>query len=121
MEGVEAIMAESMRNAVFAHDYACFSCPLPCSKVSFICDGPVFFLDTQAYFHLYSLLQKGTSYQTSISVPIKSYICPVALSVLGPDNRFVLKVMMDVLREMKRSAALISRKLMQANQRGQGK
>jgi hypothetical protein len=45
----------------------------------------------------------------------------VALSVLGPDNRFVLKVMMDVLREMKRSAALISRKLMETNQRGQGK
>lgn len=55
----------------------------------------------------------------SISVPIKSYVCPVALSVLGPDNRFVSKVMMEVLKEMKKSAARISRKLKGANQRGQ--
>jgi DNA-binding IclR family transcriptional regulator len=47
----------------------------------------------------------------SISVPIKGYICPVALSVLGPDNRFSLKMMMDVLKEMRESAARISRKL----------
>ena len=33
----------------------------------------------------------------SISVPIRGYITPVALSVLGPDNRFSNKVMMECL------------------------
>jgi DNA-binding IclR family transcriptional regulator len=54
----------------------------------------------------------------SISAPIKNYICPVALSVLGPDNRFSLKMMMGVLKEMKKSASRISKKLIEANQRG---
>lgn len=53
----------------------------------------------------------------SISVPIKNYICPVALSVLGPDNRFSLDVMMRFLKEIKNSASRISKKLMEANQR----
>lgn len=46
----------------------------------------------------------------SISVPISSYICPVALSVLGPDNRFSSK-MMTCLDDIKLSAARISNKL----------
>lgn len=53
-----------------------------------------------------------------ISVAIKNYICPAALSVLGPDNRFSMDKMMDALKEMKKSAPHISRKLAEANQRG---
>jgi len=56
----------------------------------------------------------------SISVPIKNYICPVALSVLGPDNRFSLEVMMGFLKEIKESGSRISRSLMEANQKGGG-
>ncbi len=48
----------------------------------------------------------------SISVPIKGYPCPVALSVLGPDSRFSQKAMFEVLKEMKRSAAGISLNLL---------
>lgn len=47
----------------------------------------------------------------SISVPIKNYICPVALSVLGPDNRFSLDAMLDFLGEIKESASRVSRRL----------
>jgi DNA-binding IclR family transcriptional regulator len=53
----------------------------------------------------------------SISVPIENYICPVALSVLGPDNRFSLNMMMNVLKEMKKSAIRISKKLIETNRR----
>jgi DNA-binding IclR family transcriptional regulator len=53
----------------------------------------------------------------SISVPIKNYICPVALSVLGPDNRFSLDVMMETLKDMKDSAGRISKKLKEASPR----
>ncbi len=48
----------------------------------------------------------------SISVPVKNYICPVSLSVLGPDNRFTLKTMMRFLGEIKESANNISNKLL---------
>jgi len=54
----------------------------------------------------------------SISVPIRNYICPVALSVLGPDNRFSLNVMMGFLREIKESASRISRRVAEVNQKG---
>lgn len=54
----------------------------------------------------------------SISVPIKNYICPVALSVLGPDNRFPLDVMMEALKDIRHSAERISRKLKEANPKG---
>ncbi len=54
----------------------------------------------------------------SISIPIKNYICPVALSILGPDNRFSLDIMLEVLEKMKESAARISRKLLEANPKG---
>ena len=57
----------------------------------------------------------------SLSVPVKNYICPVALSVLGPDNRFSLDVMMGFLKEIKESTSRISRKFMEANQRGGSK
>lgn len=46
----------------------------------------------------------------SISVPIKNYICPVALSIMGTENRFQEK-MMDFLQELKESSTRISRKL----------
>jgi IclR family acetate operon transcriptional repressor len=51
----------------------------------------------------------------SISVPVRHYVCPVALSVLGPDNRFTMKTMMDVLKRMKESAERISEKLASAH------
>jgi DNA-binding IclR family transcriptional regulator len=47
----------------------------------------------------------------SISVPVKGYVCPVALSVLGPESRFDATVMMDHLEEIKGSADCISQKL----------
>jgi DNA-binding IclR family transcriptional regulator len=46
----------------------------------------------------------------SVSVPVKNYLCPVALSVLGPDNRLSEK-MMVVLKEMKDCSIRISNKL----------
>jgi IclR family KDG regulon transcriptional repressor len=46
----------------------------------------------------------------SISIPIKNYICPVALSIMGTENRFQDK-MMDFLQDLKASSARISRKL----------
>jgi DNA-binding IclR family transcriptional regulator len=47
----------------------------------------------------------------SLSVPVKNYICPVALSVLGPESRFGKNAMMEHLEEIKASAARISVKL----------
>ena len=47
----------------------------------------------------------------SICVPIHNYVCPVALSVLGPDNRFTREAMMRLLGSIKAGAARISRKL----------
>ena len=46
----------------------------------------------------------------SISVPINNYICPVVLSILGPEDRFSSK-MMELLDELKLSAARISKRL----------
>jgi IclR family acetate operon transcriptional repressor len=46
----------------------------------------------------------------SISVPINNYVCPVALSVLGPEDRFSSK-MMGLLDELKLSVARISKGL----------
>lgn len=45
-----------------------------------------------------------------ISVPIKNYICPVALGVFGPEER-IKKNMTDLLKMVKESADRISRKL----------
>ncbi len=47
----------------------------------------------------------------SLSVPIKHYICPVALNVLGPDNRFSADRMMDALKDVKGAALRVSKKL----------
>jgi DNA-binding IclR family transcriptional regulator len=57
----------------------------------------------------------------SIAVPIRDYVCPVSLSVLGPDNRFNLKIMMDLLETMKGCSKRISQKLKDANGREQKK
>lgn len=48
----------------------------------------------------------------SISVPIKGYVCPVALAVLGPDNRFSRDVMIQLLEEVRMTADRISKRLM---------
>jgi DNA-binding IclR family transcriptional regulator len=46
----------------------------------------------------------------AISLPVKNYVCPVAISIIGPDNRLAPK-MMGLLEEMKISAERISNKL----------
>ncbi len=43
----------------------------------------------------------------SISAPVKNYFCPVALSILGPENRLISKVP-QVLEENKASASRLS-------------
>jgi DNA-binding IclR family transcriptional regulator len=43
----------------------------------------------------------------SISTPVKNYFCPVALSILGPENRLILKVH-PVLEETGTSASRLS-------------
>ncbi len=48
----------------------------------------------------------------SISFPIKNYVCPVAVSIIGPDNRLAPK-MMGLIEEMRISAARISEKLLE--------
>ena len=51
-----------------------------------------------------------TSGSASISVPITSYTCPVALSILGPEDRFST-TMMGLVDELKLSAARISKRV----------
>lgn len=51
----------------------------------------------------------------AISVPIKNYVCPVALTILGPQFRFGAKII-DSLHDLKLSAKRISEKLC-SNQR----
>jgi IclR family acetate operon transcriptional repressor len=51
----------------------------------------------------------------SISVPVKGYVCPVALSVLGPESRFRTTVMMEHLEEIKGSSVRISEKMSGSN------
>jgi DNA-binding IclR family transcriptional regulator len=55
--------------------------------------------------------EEKTAGGVGISVPIKNYICPVALSIIGPDARLVPK-MMGLVEEMKVSAERISKKLL---------
>jgi DNA-binding IclR family transcriptional regulator len=57
----------------------------------------------------------------SLSVPIGNYICPVALSALGPDNRFSWNVMMNFLREMRESASRISKRLAEVSGKERGR
>lgn len=54
---------------------------------------------------------------SAISVPIKKYVCPVALSVLGPENRLTIRKMMRILKELKKSSTRISRKLIETSER----
>lgn len=51
--------------------------------------------------------QEGSA---AVAVPIRNYACPLALSIVGPESRFLLK-RMSCLDELKRSADKISRKL----------
>lgn len=46
----------------------------------------------------------------AISVPIRNYMCPAALSLVGPESRFLGK-MMSFLDHLKKSAANISTKI----------
>lgn len=59
----------------------------------------------QGYAESFSERIRGSA---SISVPISNYSCPVALSVLGPENRFDSGSMKNCLTEMLRSAETIS-------------
>lgn len=47
----------------------------------------------------------------SISVAINNYVCPVALTVMGPADRFTSATMKQVAKEMKESARRISKDL----------
>jgi DNA-binding IclR family transcriptional regulator len=51
------------------------------------------------------------AHSASISVSIKNYICPVSLSILGPEGRF-RPHLMDALPAMQEEAADISQKLL---------
>ena len=51
--------------------------------------------------------QEGSA---AIAVPIRNYVCPLALSIVGPESRFLQK-RMSFLDELKRSANDISRKV----------
>jgi DNA-binding IclR family transcriptional regulator len=53
----------------------------------------------------------------SISVPVRNYACPVALSVWGPDNRFTLNVMLKYVGEITDCARRISNKLAERGER----
>jgi DNA-binding IclR family transcriptional regulator len=62
----------------------------------------------QGYAFSFGERVKGAS---SVSVPIQDYVCPVALSIMGPDNRFSLDKMKEILPVMKERAIRISKKL----------
>ena len=47
-----------------------------------------------------------------ISVPIKNYVCPAALSVFGQKERFRKDVIMSLVKEIKESAERVSKKLL---------
>ncbi len=47
----------------------------------------------------------------SICVPVPGYICPVAMSVMGPDNRLTRTVMMQLLPAIQERAAQIAKRL----------
>jgi len=51
-----------------------------------------------------------TPRRSAVSVPIRNYVCPVALSILGPDNRFSSEIT-AILDELKASSTRISDKL----------
>jgi aldehyde:ferredoxin oxidoreductase len=39
-EGIEGLIAETMREKIVIHDESCFACALPCGKLSLIKEGP---------------------------------------------------------------------------------
>lgn len=39
-EGIEGLIAETMREKIVIHDESYFACPLPCGKLSLIKEGP---------------------------------------------------------------------------------
>lgn len=47
----------------------------------------------------------------SVAVPITGYICPAILNILGPADRFTKDSISAILKEMKSSAARISKEL----------
>ena len=47
----------------------------------------------------------------SVSVPIKAYVSPVALSVLGPENRLTINKIKKLIDRLKKSADRIAHKL----------
>ena len=51
------------------------------------------------------------AHSASISVSVKNYICPVSLSILGPEDRF-RPHLMDILPAMREEAAHISQQLL---------
>jgi len=53
----------------------------------------------------------------SIAVPIKNYIYPAALTILGPENRVKTKKE-NIIKELKQSANRISRVIMESNHQG---
>ena len=67
--------------------------------------GEIEKIRSQGYAESFSERIRGSA---SISVPIRNYSCPVALSVLGPVNRFDSGSMKKCLTEMLRSAETIS-------------
>ncbi len=62
----------------------------------------------QGYAITQSTYTEGTA---GITVPLRNYVGPIALSILGPEERLMPKSM-DVLKEMKNSAERISRSLL---------
>jgi DNA-binding IclR family transcriptional regulator len=46
-----------------------------------------------------------------VSVPVKHYVAPVALSILGPASRFTPKRIMEIIVELKQAADRISKNL----------
>jgi DNA-binding IclR family transcriptional regulator len=55
--------------------------------------------------------EEKTSGGAAISVPIQNYVCPAAISIIGPDNRMKPRVK-DLLKEMQASAEHISKKIL---------
>jgi len=89
-------------------------------KVRLVPMGPNTITDREALWKEFQEVRKqgyATSFgeriegAAAISVAIKNYICPAALSIWGPDNRFTLSVMMSFLKEIKECARRISDRL----------
>jgi DNA-binding IclR family transcriptional regulator len=55
-----------------------------------------------------------------VSVPVKNYVTPVALSILGPASRFTPKRIMETVAELKRAAGRISDNLQNLRELGKG-